>query len=70
MIKVNVVGQAGWPKDHPWALHQGKLWITLSSAIAMHDSHPDGAVIMWPGREKLLLDEPADKIALQAIRGF
>ena len=63
MIKVNVIGASGWPKDHDLAgMHGTVVWLTLSSAVAIREDHPDGAIILWPCGGGLLIDEDAESL--------
>ncbi len=66
MIKVNVIGDADWPEDHPMHGCRGDLWISLSSAIAVHHQYGKGAVVTYPCGGSLLIDERPEDLVRRA----
>ena len=61
MVKVNVIGSAGWPKDHELKRCKGEMWISISTAIAVYE-HRDGAVVLWENGGSLLVDDDPETL--------
>ena len=62
MVKVNVIGRLGWPKDHTLSDYADTLYLSPSMLMAMSGHHHKGAVLYFPNGGELLIDETVEEL--------